>query len=137
MCITGCVHLDRFAIPPVDKNLTVLTEHRVWVAAPAIDLPAGRRPQNPVNPRRKKYFRFPESQSDVHSLPFRFGRRGVSPTSRNVRRNAGAAAASQGEAMFEAVLLGSGGCGLNRGMSWRNRAADGEVVWSWRGHAGA
>ena len=106
MCITGCVHLDRFAIPPVDKNLTVLTEHRVWVAAPAIDLPAGRRPQNPVNPRRKKYFRFPESQSDVHSLPFRFGRRGVSPTSRNVRRNASAAAASQGEAMFEAVLLG-------------------------------
>ena len=39
-------------------------------------------------------------------LPFRFGQRGVSPTSRNVRRNASAAAASQGEAMFEAVLPG-------------------------------
>ena len=40
--------------------------------------------------------------------------------------------ASQGEAMFEAVLLGFGCCGFNRRGSWQDRAADGEVVWSWR-----
>src|SRR5262249_7403459 len=99
--------------------------------------PTGTACQKPVNPSAQKYSCFQKYQITRTFHPFRFGRRGVSPTSRNVKRNAMDAAAAQGEATLTRSRRAFGGCGFKPPDVLVRPRCDGEIVWSWRAHAGA
>jgi hypothetical protein len=78
-------------------------------------LPDGPQARNPVNSRAQKYFCFPETQIRRIVRASRLDAEGRIAIVTNVRRAAVDAKAPTDE----------------------RRHADGEVVWSWRAHAGA
>jgi hypothetical protein len=91
---------------------------RAGYVAPT-DLPAGRRQQKPRQSPAQKIFRFSKNrnQSYIPAVPFRSEGRVANVTKRETECD-WPRLSSLGEAMFEAVLLASCGCGINRGLCW-------------------